>query len=496
MRKTVALILACLLAITVFSVVSCDNTPKESGKKTNSPGDTAQTGTVAPTTPEEEKWPEVKFEDGTTLSILGRAYANTDWYAEELLEEAVNDAVYERNEWLKNNHNFEIVFTQATNDDEWLATARDTSKAGTDAYNFFVGSGKNMSIAAQENLLLDMAKLENINLDAEWWDDNATHDLSIANRVFMTSGAIQTSDIRSVYCIFMNKTVLEEKEDYADPYQLVRDGKWTMDNMLSIMKDYANDENGDGKMDTNDKWGYTCENYDGYAMFFCSGERIVNKDENDLPILTLNTPRTIEFIQKMKEFYTNESVMVGYSATIIPISKDNRALFCGTILNAIGSYREMTGDYGILPMPMYEENQERFSHTVSVCTTGSLVGIPASVEDTDKTSMMVELLARKSLTTLRTAYLDATVISRGLRDEDSLEMLNIIIGSRVYDVAYMNMWGPKQAPGGVYGWMMYFYNISGTPANADKFASTYDSAAESTQKDIDATVEAYQSHFE
>jgi len=489
MKRALVFILSALIILTVFAVSSCDKEPSSTLSGSSS-GQTHGSETAP-----KDDWPDVTFENGSVLNILGRKVAPGDWYAETLTDEAVNDAVYERNEWLKEKHNFSITLTIAENDDAWLETARAASQSGGEKYDLFVGCGKNMSTIAQENLLLDMAKLENIDLDAEWWDDNATHDLSIANRVFMTSGAIQTSDIRSVYCVFMNKTALDEIADHPDPYQLVREGKWTLTNMFEIVKDCYVDVNGNGKCDFEDKYGYTCENYDGYAMYFCSGERVVKKDEDDLPQLSVYSTRTVEYLEVLKNFYKDKSVLVDYSKNIRPISMENRSVFCGSLLSAISTYRAMPGDFGILPMPMYEENQGSFSHTVSVCTTGSLVGIPACTEDPDKTSMMVELLARKSLTTLRPAYLETTVMSRGLRDEDSLEMLNIIVGSRVYDVAYMNCWGPKTSPGGTYGWMLYFYYVSGSPDVADKFVSTYEISKDLTVEEINATVEAYRSHF-
>ncbi len=486
MKKRIALLLAVMMAISAFALAACDS---ESPKSTGGNVATGTQGTVAGTTSTEEAWPERTLDDGSVLKIYGRAFGASDWDAEELTDEAINDAVYERNAWLMQNYNFDIQFTQAANDDEWLTNARNASKAGDGTIDLLVGGGAYISTLAQENQLLDMAALENIDLEADWWDKNATKDLSIANRVFFTSGALNTADIRGVYCIFMNKDVLNEKEDHEDPYQLVRDGKWTMDKLLSIAKDYTADD-GNGSWGAEDKYGYVAENYDSYATYFCSGERIVTKDADDLPVFALETPRAAEFVAKMKDFYTNESVFINYSSVIVPISKENRALFCGTILNAIDTYREMEGDYGILPLPMYEEGQESFSHSVSCATTGSLVGISGATSDPDATSYMVELLCRSSVDTLREAYMDTTVKSRGLRDEDSYEMLDTIINSRVYDVSYMNKWGPQ-----TWGWMTWLYSIAGSPNTADQFASELEKNKEATITEIQETIDAYEQYF-
>ncbi|MBE6551115.1 MAG: extracellular solute-binding protein [Ruminococcaceae bacterium] len=488
MKKRISLLLAVLMAISVFALAACDS---EGTKPTGGNAATGTQGTVAGTTSTEEAWPDRKMDDGAVLKVYGRSFASTDWVAEELTEEAINDAVYNRNLWLKDTFNFEVQATIEATDADWLTNARNAAKAGDGSYDLFVGGGTNMSVLAQENSLLDMASLENINLEADWWDQNATKDLSIANRVFFTSGALNTADIRGVYCIFMNKDVLNEKEDHEDPYQLAREKKWTMEKLLTMAKDYTADD-GNGKWGTEDKYGYVAENYDSYALYFCSGERIVTKDADDLPVLAVETPRAAEFVGKMKEFYSDESVFINYSSVIVPISKDNRALFCGTILNAIDTYREMEGDYGILPLPMYEEGQESYSHSVSCATTGSLVGIAGCTNDPEATSFMVEMLCRSSVDTLKQAYMETTVKSRGLRDDDSYDMLDIIINSRVYDVAYMNSWGTQHN----LGWMYYFYSIAGMPDNADQFASTIEKDKEATLQEIQDTIDAYEQYFD
>jgi len=489
MKKFTALLLALtFLALALFT--ACDEAPKTQDPSTvGTAPTTEQVGTTQVST--EVPWPERKFDEGTVLKVYGRAFANTDWYAEELNDEVINDAVFERNAWLKDTYGFDIEFRQAANDTEWIETARNAAKAGDGSIDLLVGGGTYISTLAQENHLLDLRTLENIDLEADWWDHNATKDLSIANRVFFTSGALNTADIRGVYCIFMNKDVLTQKEDYEDPYQLVRDNEWTMDKLLEMSKEYAAD-NGNGTWGEEDTYGYVAENYDSYAMYFCSGERIVSKDADDLPVLALETVRAAEFVSKMKDFYSDESVMISYSATIVPISKDNRALFCGTILNAIDTYREMEGDYGILPLPKYESEQDGYAHSVSCATTGSLVGIAGCTADPEATSFMVEMLNRKSVDTLREAYMENTVKSRGLRDEDSYEMLDLIINSRVYDVAYMNSWGTQHN----LGWMYYFYSIAGKPENADQFASTIQMDKEPTLLEIQDTIDAYQSYFD
>ena len=46
-----------------------------------------------------------------------------------------------------------------------------------------------------------------------------------------------------------------------------------MNKLLEMAKQYTAD-NGNGTWGAEDKYGYVAENYDSYALYFCSGERI------------------------------------------------------------------------------------------------------------------------------------------------------------------------------------------------------------------------------
>ncbi|MBE6551116.1 MAG: extracellular solute-binding protein [Ruminococcaceae bacterium] len=486
MVKKVSLIMAVLMVVSMLLMVSCDgDEPKTSGAE--------NTGNDVPETIfGMSDWPERKMEEGTELKVFGRASRKADFVVDGLADDPINDAVYNRNVWLKDTFGFEVTYHSEENDTVALESMTNICKSGVDNFDLFVAGGTVISSLGRENYLLDMKTVENIDLTAEWWDQDANRDLSIANRVFFTSGALNTSAIASVYCVFMNKDVLKKKGDYQDPYQLVRDNEWTIDKLLEISKDYVSDD-GNGSWGKEDTYGYIGENYDSYALFFCSGERVVSKNAEDLPELVVDTPRAAEFVKKMKEFYSDNSVYIDLNATLVPMAQENRTLFRGALLNAIKTYRAMDADFGILPLPKYEASQENYGHSISVASTGCLVGIPTCTANSEAAGFMVEMLAKSSLNTLYDAYLESTVKTRGLRDEESYEMLEIITNSLIYDVAYMNSWGTQHR---TLGWMYYFYTISGNPSLADNFSSEISKHKDSTIIQINETIDVYKSYLE
>ena len=72
----------------------------------------------------------------------------------------------------------------------------------------------------------------------------------------------------SVWTCLFNKTIAKNELD-EDIYQLVRDGKWTLDRMREIIEKTTHDLNGDGNMTAEDQWGLVTHN--GASFGFLHG---------------------------------------------------------------------------------------------------------------------------------------------------------------------------------------------------------------------------------
>jgi hypothetical protein len=92
----------------------------------------------------------------------------------------------------------------------------------------------------------------------------------------------------------------------------------------------------------------------------------------------------------------------------------------------------MEDDFGILPLPKYNETQERYYSDVN-SYTGAMLGVPKSATDPERTSIILEALAAESRYTLFPVYYDLTLQRKYTRDEESAAMLDIIFTTTVYD---------------------------------------------------------------
>ena len=69
-------------------------------------------------------------------------------------------------------------------------------------------------------------------------------NLRIDNKMYFTTGDISTLDNDCTYCILFNKKLIDDYK-MEDPYEMVRNKTWTMDNFVSMARKVSVDLDGD-----------------------------------------------------------------------------------------------------------------------------------------------------------------------------------------------------------------------------------------------------------
>ena len=96
--------------------------------------------------------------------------------------------------------------------------------------------------------------------------------------------------------------------------------------------------------------------------------------------------------------------------------------------------------FDIISMPKYDDAQTQY-YTYVIPYDIFSASIPITAKDPDVSGTVLQSLAILSDYYVTPAYYDITITGKGLRDEESAEMLDIILGSTVYDLARMYDWG-------------------------------------------------------
>lgn len=503
MKKIISILL--ITAFISSLLLSCgDNTSgNDNSTTTTTSGNAANQSAEENNSAQQEErldpgLPERDYE-GYTFTFLSHLYEGGDWVnptpleliAEEETGDPINDAVYRRNMTIQEKYNIGIRMVP---DKDCRAVLKRAVSAGDSMYDAVLIYGDHISSIITDDLLLDTSQLPYIDLDKPWWD-SAVQSLSIVNKNYLLAGDLLILDNEATNVLLFNKK-LKADLGLDLPYNLVKEGKWTMDAMNSIIKDASADLNGDGQMSAfEDRWGFTVFSDTLHALLVSGGGALADKDENDIPFMDFTSAKNISVLDKaMNLLYNPEYVLfaknipaIGRQAeTGLEVYKagfeEDRILYLWARMRVIELFRGMDSDFGVVPLPKYDEAQEDYYSVVNPFTVG-LLGIPKNAEDLERVSIILEALAAESRYTLKPAYYEVVLQRKYTRDEESGEMLDIIFNSRVYDI------------GGTYSFSNIYRDFLdfATPTNSDRnIASFYEKRSAKVQAAIDKVVDIFE----
>ena len=357
-----------------------------------------------------------------------------DVIAEEATGEGINDAIYNRNLTINEKYNVEITGQM---DASALNTLNNAVKAGDSTFDAAFLDMYNSGSAAQSGSLMDYGMLPDIDTTKPYWDKRCISDLSIGNKVYFLTGDISTIDKKATWILMFNKSLIADF-DLESPYDVVNEGRWTIDKFQEMSADVSSDLNGDGKWTKEDQYGLATTPDTVHGLFYSCGGTYIQKDDSDLPVFDMDIElcttilETTGIILANKENTLLTTNITGSSDVIADIKNcfiEGRSLFYGEVMFHVSGLREMADDFGIIPMPKLNEAQE--DYVTYTNPAGPMLVVPMTTADTTCTGKILESLASESHYTLTPAYYDIALKGKYARDTDSAAMLDIIFANRV-----------------------------------------------------------------
>ena len=442
MKKILSLVLAlCLLA---SSFASCSEKPDAAAPDQGSAAPAAETVPPVPETEETtilDRLPEKKF-DGRDFTILLRTGMEYEFISEDLTGEIINDAVYERNSYLEDRYNIGIAYVDRSttwgSGDRFNPELNSMILSGDSNFDIVAGYAAMILGAVQKGLFLNWYDIPHIDVAERWWSAQIADSLTINKKLFAMTGDIALSVWEDMVCMYFNQKLAV---DYGTPdfYELVRNGDWTFEEMLSIVSGVSGDLNGDGRTSQDDLFGYISywsTAIDSYMPAF--DIQVVKRGEDGWLYYTMNTERMIGALEKMQALFpsgSNFSLMLS-SGDLQKIFQEDRALIFAHDLRTSAKLRDMETDYGIVPYPKYDAQQEKYYSTAT--DIFSLMLFPSTVSDLDFVGCVTEAMCAVSSAKVIPAYYDIALKDKYNRDQQSAEMLDIIRDSLIFDVGYLN----------------------------------------------------------
>lgn len=373
------------------------------------------------------------FAPDDNIVMLDRYTFATD-DSQEYLSDPMNKAMYDREILVEEYLGIDINYILEGTYNAVHTSVNQMVMSGDDTYQLVlthcIGA---VNALFSDDLLYDFYDFEYVDLTADWWNQDANKSLSTGNHLYFTASDMLLPDPN---CILVNLDLIDLYE-LENPYDLVRDGKWTLDKMMEMMEPITVD-NGDNVWDINDQYGLgTPNNWYLNSFFYSSGITLTDKDESGQFYLSLDNERTYTLMEKLDALLNGDDTYVypwnnnNIDEKTLDISK-GRVLFNVATVRRLYTMRDTKINYGILPFPKLDEAQERYTNN----SWASLMCVPKTVQNPEMIGKAIELLAYYSETTTIPAYFDIMLGAKLSRDPDSVEMLNIIFDNIVYDAGF------------------------------------------------------------
>ncbi|NLB16282.1 MAG: hypothetical protein GX827_05660, partial [Clostridiales bacterium] len=97
--------------------------------------------------------------------------------------------------------------------------------------------------------------------------------------------------------------------------------------------------------------------------------------------------------------------------------------------------RKFEDDYGVLPLPKYDEAQSEYYTLVD--GGADILTVPSNAVNTELIGAVVEIMSAFSYNEFVPTYMNVALEQKGTRDEESIKMLRSILDSRVIDFGYL-----------------------------------------------------------
>ena len=306
----------------------------------------------------------------------------------ELTGDNVLDAIYTRNLQVEYRLNVDLVFTgkkcaTAADREAFVNHVDAVYKAGAQWYDVIAASSRTEASLAVRGLLQDLSQIQNsyIDLEKPWWPDHLVETVTFGNgSCYFLSGDMSTNVLQMMECIFFNKDLMRELQ-LEFPYNDVYDGEWTLDRLIALAGNAYYDLDGSASTSAGDRFGLCVSQQTWSAFYTGANMRYVDPSEPDMMLLSSDygSQKATALVQKLGGFAASDSVWSYSDGNATEPFLGGRALFCAERAGFMQTHSTAGFDYGLLPMPKYDEGQ--LNYYTSLADGYVLYGVFADFDD-------------------------------------------------------------------------------------------------------------------
>ena len=432
------LLLAAMLCSLVVCLVSCSD-PEQSEQEEHT---TDAPETVVDPNDHDDLGEDVDLGEREIVIISRVEASNEDeLYVAEPNSEPVNDAVFRRNLNVEERLNCEIRVVQhignagaGLTDEVANEVSKMVASGATDYHIIANASYTSMTLAIQGRMS-NLAESPYINFEKNYWAQGYNEALSYHDTQYFITGPMSLSYYRYMFVTLFNKQMLEDVDMQNKLYEVVENGEWTIEYMMGVAELFYRDLNGSGGRDFDDQYGYCVRvgphssMMDGY--WEGTDVQVLVKNDQGEYEYGLDGQRMSDSIEAVLDLLDNSGSFVGgeNDSDILEKFVSNEVAMINYRLIGVEDpiLRNMVNDYGILPMPKLNVEQDYKTHVQAEVL---LYGVPSTCyAQLDDLTTFLEGFASESYNTVKPAYYEIALTGKYAKDPQSIEMLDRVVHS-------------------------------------------------------------------
>lgn len=445
MKRTVLLLL--VLALAATGTISCggEETPSEVTEPTS-------------TTPAETESPysddlpsDLNF-NKETVTFLYREEVGNEFWVEESTGDVVDDAIYDsfRSVEERLNVNIDVVLRpghMANVRNEYMQHITNTIIAGDSTYDWVDLMIGNSPTLMSEGIFANLLENQYIDIEKPYYLDGLLDKCSIDDKLYFISGDASLGYMKCAFCMYFNQSIADDYQ-VENLYGLVDSGKWTMDKLMEISAQASDDLNADGKYDLDDKLGFVVPDWNQPSGIWAAAESYMyKKDETGEWKFVYGSERDCDAVNKLYKLFfetdgafypsisnTTPEHLETYNKIMTKFRSGEIFIISAEVDDSVSQLRSMKDDFGILPYPKYDENQENYGS--SARSTFNAFSMPVTCADPDMAGAVLEALSSSNRKKVLPAYFEIALKTKYSRDNDSARMYDIIRDTMILDFGF------------------------------------------------------------
>ena len=349
-----------------------------------------------------------KYWEGETLLVAATAWSAKPSYPWSTMElvikegetsdwgEKIDKAVLERTAFIKETYGVDVIWENSSRyyTHDVLANA---ILAGNDPdYDLAMPRAMRAQAIVANGSVYDMANREYINFNNSYYNKNSVKTYTAKGHTFFITGDFANLDKETAYILYVNKTLLGGEEKTNELYQLVKDGKWTWDKLVT----YANaawKDDGDGRKGSEDTYGLFTFYLTRFYEYFGVTQAGTDKSTGEWKI-TLNDPKVNDIVDAIIEanvsVWSRDAQNGSWGHIATDAFADDKILFCNEVVQRIKYIPERIpiDNLGVVPFPMLNEEQGKY-YVPCAYQHPTLMCVPKTTSDRNMSDYFVDVLA-------------------------------------------------------------------------------------------------------